>query len=47
MILNNRIGKNAIEQINVQNRIFENTIQQALIDAPEGDKKRSMKFKSL
>jgi hypothetical protein len=39
MILNNRIGKNAIEQINVQNRIFENTIQQALIDAPEGIKK--------
>jgi hypothetical protein len=34
------LAKNAIEQINVQNRIFENTIQQALIDAPEGDKKK-------
>jgi hypothetical protein len=39
MILEQSVAKNAIEQINVQNRIFENTIQQALIDAPEGIKK--------
>jgi hypothetical protein len=35
-----QLAKNAMEQINVQNRIFENTIKQALMGAPDGDKNK-------
>jgi len=41
------LAKTAIDQINVQSRIFENTIQQALMGAPEGDKKQIEGLKTL
>jgi hypothetical protein len=41
------LARNAMDQINVQNRIFENTIQQALMGAPDGDKKQIDEVKTL
>lgn len=41
------LAQNAMDQIKVQNRIFENTIQQALIGAPESDKKEIDNVKNL
>jgi len=41
------LARNAINQMNEQNRIFENIIQQSLMGAPDGDKKKIDEVKTL
>lgn len=40
-------SKKMIDEMNNQNRIFENSINSALRDAPESDKKKISDFQSL
>lgn len=42
-----KLSKNAVVEINKQNRIFERTIQQAIKGAPEQDKKEIEKIRLL